>query len=111
MVIGFATDLARTTYPSLTKEFLYGVPVVLTLVPPLLLAVSNATRGGLIGQLAYLDYHELPLERLTNFVQSVHAVQPDTELFDLTKRIVQLLQSAGRVMLMSRLRMPGRHIP
>ena len=43
--IGFQTELARSTYPSLTKEFLYGVPVVLTLVPPLLLAVSNATRG------------------------------------------------------------------
>jgi Fe-S-cluster-containing dehydrogenase component len=42
--LGFAQDLERVTYPSLTKEFLYGVPVVLTLVPPLLLAMSNATR-------------------------------------------------------------------
>lgn len=43
--LGFPTDLERFSYPALTKEFLYGVPVVLTLVPPLLLAVSNATRG------------------------------------------------------------------
>ena len=43
--IGFPPDLERYSYPALTKEFLYGVPVVLTLVPPLLLAVSNATRG------------------------------------------------------------------
>lgn len=43
--LGFPADLERYSYPALTKEFLYGVPVVLTLVPPLLLAVSNATRG------------------------------------------------------------------
>ncbi|MCK6447079.1 MAG: 4Fe-4S dicluster domain-containing protein [Planctomycetes bacterium] len=42
--LGFEPDLERVTYPSLTKEFLYGVPVILTLVPPLLLAMSNATR-------------------------------------------------------------------
>jgi len=43
--LGFPGELERYSYPALTKEFLYGVPVVLTLVPPLLLAVSNATRG------------------------------------------------------------------
>jgi len=43
--LGFPRDLETYSYPALTKEFLYGVPVVLTLVPPLLLAVSNATRG------------------------------------------------------------------
>lgn len=42
--LGFAQDLERVTYPSLTREFLYGVPIVLTLVPPLLLGISNATR-------------------------------------------------------------------
>lgn len=42
--LGFERDLERVSYPSLTKEFLYGVPVILTLVPPLLLAMSNATR-------------------------------------------------------------------
>lgn len=42
--IGFAGEMERVSYPTLTKEFLYGVPVVLTLVPPLLLAISNATR-------------------------------------------------------------------
>ncbi len=41
--IGFRTDLGETPYPDLTKEFLYAVPFVLTLFPPLLLAVSRAT--------------------------------------------------------------------
>ena len=43
--LGFPEDLERDSYPSLTKEFLYGVPVVLTLVPPLLLGISKAVRG------------------------------------------------------------------
>lgn len=42
--LGFRTDLGTTAYPTYTKEFLYGVPIVLTLVPALLLAVSNATK-------------------------------------------------------------------
>lgn len=40
--LGFPKDLEQQSYPSLTKEFLYGVPVVLTLVPPLLLGISKA---------------------------------------------------------------------
>ena len=43
--IGFPKDLDTETYPSLTKEFLYGVPIVLTLVPPLLLGIGKAVRG------------------------------------------------------------------
>ena len=43
--LGFRTDLGTTPYPVLTKEFLYGVPIVLTLLPPALLAISNATKG------------------------------------------------------------------
>jgi predicted Zn-dependent peptidase len=36
--------------------------------------LRNATRGGIIGQLANLDFHGLPRERLTNFVADTMAV-------------------------------------
>jgi Fe-S-cluster-containing dehydrogenase component len=42
--LGFRTDLESRPYPELTRDFLYGVPVVLTLAPAFLLALSNATR-------------------------------------------------------------------
>ncbi len=42
--IGLRTDLGTTSYPTFTKEFLYGVPIVLAVIPPLLLAISNATK-------------------------------------------------------------------
>ncbi|HXV74911.1 MAG TPA: 4Fe-4S dicluster domain-containing protein [Candidatus Polarisedimenticolaceae bacterium] len=42
--IGFRQDLGDVAYPELTKGFLYGVPVVLTLWPAFLLALSQATR-------------------------------------------------------------------
>ncbi|HEX7078458.1 MAG TPA: 4Fe-4S dicluster domain-containing protein [Candidatus Eisenbacteria bacterium] len=42
--IGFRTDLDNEPYPMLTTGFLYNVPVVLAVVPPLLLALSKATR-------------------------------------------------------------------
>jgi Fe-S-cluster-containing dehydrogenase component len=42
--IGFRTDLGSLAYPTLTQDFLYGVPVVLTLWPAFLLALSNATK-------------------------------------------------------------------
>ncbi len=41
--IGFRTDIAEESYPAYAKEFLYAVPLVLTLVPPLLLGLSRAT--------------------------------------------------------------------
>lgn len=41
--IGFRKDMGETAYPMLTTQFLYSVPAVLTLVPPLLLALSRAT--------------------------------------------------------------------
>ncbi|MEM9056410.1 MAG: pitrilysin family protein, partial [Pseudomonadota bacterium] len=47
--------------------------------------LRNATRGGLIGQLAYLDYHGLPLERLTGYAQAVHAVSAE-EISALARR-------------------------
>jgi hypothetical protein len=43
--IGFRTDLGETAYPRYTQEFLYGVPIVLTLLPPFLLALNSATKG------------------------------------------------------------------
>ncbi len=42
--LGFRTDLGTTAYPIYTKEFLYAVPLVLTLAPPFLLALSRASR-------------------------------------------------------------------
>ncbi len=42
--LGFRTDLGSVAYPEFTEGFLYSVPVVLTLVPAFLLAVSNATK-------------------------------------------------------------------
>lgn len=42
--IGFRTDLGSTPYPEYTREFLYAVPVILTLFPAFLYAVSNATK-------------------------------------------------------------------
>ena len=42
--LGFRTDLGKVAYPTLTQDFLYGVPIVLTLWPAFLLALSNATK-------------------------------------------------------------------
>jgi len=42
--LGFRTDLGKEAYPKLTQDFLYGVPIVLTLWPAFLLALSNATK-------------------------------------------------------------------
>jgi Fe-S-cluster-containing dehydrogenase component len=43
--IGFKTDIGTTAYPTYTREFLYAVPMVLTLVPPLLAGLRRATGG------------------------------------------------------------------
>ena len=43
--LGFPTHLGTTSYPTYTREFLYAVPLVLTLLPPLLLAINRATNG------------------------------------------------------------------
>ncbi len=44
--LGFRTDLATTPYPAFTREFLYAVPVVLTLVPPFLVGLSRSRGSG-----------------------------------------------------------------
>jgi len=43
--LGFRTDLGAKAYPEYTKEFLYAVPVILALWPPILWAVSTAIKG------------------------------------------------------------------
>jgi Fe-S-cluster-containing dehydrogenase component len=40
--LGFRTNVGTTPYPELTKEFLYGVPIVITLWPMFLLALNSA---------------------------------------------------------------------
>ena len=42
--LGFRTDLGTSNYPELTKQFLYSVPIVLTVLPAFLLGLSQATR-------------------------------------------------------------------
>jgi len=42
--LGLRTNVRTDSYPELTKSFLYSVPVILTLWPALLLALSRATR-------------------------------------------------------------------
>ncbi|MFH0990756.1 MAG: 4Fe-4S dicluster domain-containing protein [bacterium] len=42
--LGFRTDLGTIPYPELSKDYLYAVPVVLTLWPAFLLGLSNATK-------------------------------------------------------------------
>jgi formate dehydrogenase iron-sulfur subunit len=41
--IGFRTDLGKTPYPEYTRQFLYGVPIVLILWPAMLLALHKST--------------------------------------------------------------------
>lgn len=42
--IGFRKDVGTTPYPEYSKGFLYSVPIILTLVPPFLLAINNAAK-------------------------------------------------------------------
>lgn len=41
----FRTDLEKIPYPELTKDFLYGVPIVLTLWPAFLLALNKSIKS------------------------------------------------------------------
>jgi len=43
--LGFPANIGTTAYPNATREFLYAVPIVLTLLPPLLLGLHRATNG------------------------------------------------------------------
>lgn len=50
--------------------------------------LGNATRGGLIGQLQFLHTHNLPPEYLTQFVQKLNAVTPQT-VQDITRKYLR----------------------
>ena len=41
-----------------------------------LFVIRNSSRQGLIGQIAFMDFHKLPDSYLTNYVQNVFAVTP-----------------------------------
>lgn len=43
--LGFNTSLQNTSYPELSKGFLYAVPSVFVLVPALLLGIYEATKN------------------------------------------------------------------
>jgi Fe-S-cluster-containing dehydrogenase component len=43
--LGFLTNLENRPVPELTTDFLYGVPIILTLWPAFLLALSNSTKS------------------------------------------------------------------
>jgi ferredoxin len=43
--LGFPMHIGTTPYPEYTREFLYAVPLVLTVVPPFLLAMAKARRN------------------------------------------------------------------
>ena len=40
--LGFPTDVGEESYPSMTANFLYSVPMILTLAPAVMLGVANA---------------------------------------------------------------------
>lgn len=42
--IGFKTNLGNKAFPEFTTEFLYSVPIIETILPPLLLAISLAAK-------------------------------------------------------------------
>lgn len=42
--LGFPTHLSAAPYPTYTREFLYAVPLVLTVLPPFLFAVARSRR-------------------------------------------------------------------
>ena len=48
--LGFPTHLSTTPYPAYTREFLYAVPLVLTVVPPFLFAVARSRRNGTVDE-------------------------------------------------------------
>jgi Fe-S-cluster-containing dehydrogenase component len=54
--IGFNTTLQNSSYPALTKGFLYSVPSVFVLVPTLLLGIHEATKSNKLKQTKDEDY-------------------------------------------------------
>ena len=56
--LGFKTNLQDSSYPALTREFLYAVPAVITLVPPLLVALHRASHARNAGNAEKHDHQE-----------------------------------------------------
>lgn len=50
--------------------------------------LQNSSPGGIIGQLSFLDLHDLPDNYLTNYVQNVYAVTPE-KVKELTGKYLQ----------------------
>jgi formate dehydrogenase iron-sulfur subunit len=48
--LGFPTHLDSAPYPVRTREFLYAVPLVLTVLPPFLLAMAKSRRRSAVGE-------------------------------------------------------------
>jgi formate dehydrogenase iron-sulfur subunit len=48
--IGFNTKIQKTSYPSLSKGFLYSVPTIFVLWPALLLGIQEATKNNTINK-------------------------------------------------------------
>ena len=43
--LGFSTKIQKSSYPALSKGFLYSVPSIFVLLPPLLLGIHEATKN------------------------------------------------------------------
>jgi len=67
----YEIDLLRKEPPS--KEELQGIQNYMAGV----FVLRNSDRGGIIGQLSFLDLHGLDRSYLTNYVGNVHAVTPE----------------------------------
>ncbi|OFX28217.1 MAG: hypothetical protein A2033_06055 [Bacteroidetes bacterium GWA2_31_9] len=48
--LGFNTNLQKESYPKLSKGFLYSVPSVFVLLPPLLLGIYEATKRNILNK-------------------------------------------------------------
>jgi hypothetical protein len=48
--LGFPMHLDAVPYPTYTREFLYAVPLVLTVLPPFLFAVARSRGRGVISE-------------------------------------------------------------
>lgn len=50
--------------------------------------LQNSSRGGIIGQLSFLDFHGLPTSYLTDYVSKVHAVTPE-KVQEMARKYIQ----------------------
>jgi len=52
--LGFPTHLDTAPYPTYTREFLYAVPLVLTVLPPFLFAMARSRNRGAVAETEHL---------------------------------------------------------